>query len=46
VRTAIIFGSSGLVGDHLPNQLIKDINYSKIKLFIRSVPEIVEINKS
>jgi len=50
VRTAIIFGSSGLVGEHLLNQLIKDINYSKIKLFVRSVPEIndpkVEIIKT
>jgi uncharacterized protein YbjT (DUF2867 family) len=40
VRTALIFGSSGLVGRHLLNQLIKDTNYSKIKLFVRSVPEI------
>ena len=40
MRTALLFGSSGLVGGHLLNQLIKDINYSKIKLFIRSVPEI------
>jgi uncharacterized protein YbjT (DUF2867 family) len=40
VRTALIFGSSGLVGGHLLNQLIKDTNYSKIKLFVRSVPEI------
>jgi uncharacterized protein YbjT (DUF2867 family) len=50
VRTAIIFGSSGLVGGYLLNQLIKDINYSKIKLFVRSVPEIndpkVEIIKT
>jgi uncharacterized protein YbjT (DUF2867 family) len=40
VRTALLFGSSGLVGGHLVNQLIKDNNYSKIKLFVRSVPEI------
>ena len=50
VRTALIFGSSGLVGGHLLNQLIKDTNYSKIKLFVRSVPEIsdpkVEIIKT
>ncbi|MDC3355502.1 NAD(P)H-binding protein [Candidatus Pelagibacter sp.] len=50
MRTAIIFGSSGLVGGYLLNQLIKDINYSKIKLFVRSVPEIndpkVEIIKT
>ena len=50
MKTALLFGSSGLVGGHLLNQLIKNINYSKIKLFIRSVPEIsdskVEIIKT
>ena len=50
MKTALLFGSSGLVGGHLLNQLIKDINYSKIKLFVRSVPEIsdpkVEILKT
>ena len=40
MRTALIFGSSGLVGGQLLNKLIKDTNYSKIKLFVRSVPEI------
>jgi len=40
MKTALLFGSSGLVGGHLLNQLIKDINYSKIKLFVRTVPEI------
>ena len=40
MRTALLFGSSGLVGGHLLNQLIKDTNYSKIKLFVRSVHEI------
>jgi len=39
VRTALLFGSSGLIGGHLLNQLIKDNKYSKIKLFVRSVPE-------
>jgi uncharacterized protein YbjT (DUF2867 family) len=38
------------LGGHLLNQLIKDTNYSKIKLFVRSVPEIsdskVEIIKT
>jgi uncharacterized protein YbjT (DUF2867 family) len=43
VRTALLFGSSGLVGGHLLNQLIKDTNYSKIKLFVRSVPEISDL---
>ena len=40
MKTALLFGSSGLVGGHLFNQLIKDTNYSKIKLFVRSVPEV------
>ena len=40
MRIALLFGSSGLVGGHLLNQLIEDTNYSKIKLFVRSVPEI------
>ncbi|WP_415284379.1 NAD(P)H-binding protein [Candidatus Pelagibacter sp. Uisw_130] len=50
MKTALLFGSSGLVGGHLLNQLIKDINYSKIKLFVRSDAEIsdpkVEIIKT
>ena len=40
MRTALLFGSSGLVGGYILNQLIKDTNYSKIKLFVRSLPEI------
>jgi len=40
MKTALLFGSSGLVGGHLLNQLIKDTNYSKIKLFVRSDAEI------
>ena len=36
MKKALLFGSSGLVGGHLLNQLIKDTNYSKIKLFVRS----------
>ena len=39
MKTALVFGSSGLIGGHLLNQLIKDTNYSKIKLFVRLVPE-------
>ena len=50
MKTALLFGSSGLVGGYLLNQLIKDNNYSKIKLFVRSIPEInhskVEIIKT
>ena len=40
MKTALLFGSSGLVGGHLLNQLINDNKYSKIKLFIRKDPEI------
>ena len=40
MKTALLFGSSGLIGGHLLNQLIQNNNYSKIKLFVRSVPEI------
>ncbi len=40
MKTALLFGSSGLVGGHILNQLIKDTNYSKIKLFVRSHPKI------
>jgi len=40
MKTALVFGSSGLIGGHLLNQLIKDDNYNKIKIFVRSEPEI------
>jgi uncharacterized protein YbjT (DUF2867 family) len=43
MKTALLFGSSGLVGGHLLNQLIKDTNYSKIKLFVRSDFEISDL---
>ena len=43
MKTALLFGSSGLVGGHLLNQLIKDINYSKIKLFVRTDPKISDL---
>jgi len=36
VKTALLFGASGLVGSHVINQLISNNNYSKIKLFVRS----------
>ena len=36
MKTALIFGSSGLVGSHLVRLIIKNNNYNKIKLFIRS----------
>ena len=40
MKTALVFGSSGLIGEHLLNQLIKNENYNKIKVFVRSKPEI------
>ena len=50
MKTALVFGSSGLIGGHLLNQLIKNDNYDKIKIFVRSEPEIndpkVEIIKT
>ena len=42
MKTALVFGSSGLIGGHLLNQLIKNDNYNKIKLFVRSEPVINE----
>jgi uncharacterized protein YbjT (DUF2867 family) len=36
VKTALLFGASGLVGGHVLNQLISNNNYSKIKLFVRT----------
>tara|TARA_B100001142_G_scaffold13018_1_gene12259 strand:+ start:28 stop:684 length:657 start_codon:yes stop_codon:yes gene_type:complete len=40
VKTALLFGASGLVGGHLLNQLIQNNIYSKIKIFVRSELEI------
>ena len=39
MKTALVFGSSGLVGSHLLNKLINNSNYSKIKIFVRSLSE-------
>ena len=40
MKTALIFGSSGLVGKNLLNQIIHNSNYSKVKIFVRSSLEI------
>ena len=40
MKTALVFGSSGLVGSHLVRLLNKNSNYEKIKLFVRSTSEI------
>ena len=36
MKTALLFGASGLVGSHVLSQLISNNNYSNIKLFVRS----------
>ena len=35
MKSAILFGATGLVGNNLLNLLIKNKNYSKIKIFTR-----------
>ena len=42
MKTAIVFGSSGLIGGYLLEQLIKNDNYNKVKIFVRSEPVINE----
>ena len=41
MKTALLFGSTGLVGGHVLNYLIQNSNYSKIKLFVRSFTGII-----
>ena len=36
MKTAVVFGSTGLIGGHLVNQLIQDNYYTKVKVFVRS----------
>ena len=36
MKTAIVFGSTGLIRGHLVNQLIQDNYYTKVKIFVRS----------
>ena len=40
MKTALLFGSSGLIGGHLLNILIQNNDYNKIKIFVRSEPRI------
>ena len=40
MKTALIFGSSGLISGHLTKQLIENSSYSKVKLFVRTDPKI------
>ena len=40
MKTALVFGSSGLVGEQLVLQLIQNNSFQKIKLFVRKKPNI------
>ena len=42
MKTALLFGSSGLIGGHLLNILIQNNDYNKIKIFVRSEPETID----
>ena len=50
MKTALIFGSSGLIGNELFKTILLNNSYDKIKIFVRSVPEVnnpkVEIIKT
>ncbi len=43
MKTALLFGSSGLIGGHLLNILIQNNDYNKIKIFVRAEPEIQDL---
>ena len=34
MKTALIFGSSGLIGNELLNYIVQNNNYNSIKLFV------------
>ena len=40
MKTALIFGSSGLIGNELFKTILLKNTYSKIKIFVRTVPEV------
>ena len=50
MKTAIIFGSSGLIGNELFKTILLSNTYDKIKVFVRTIPEVnnpkVEIIKT
>ena len=50
MKTAIIFGSSGLIGNEIFKTILLKNIYSKIKIFVRAIPEVdnpkVEIIKT
>jgi len=43
MKTALLFGSSGLIGGHLLKILIQNSDYNRIKIFVRSEPEINDV---
>ena len=40
MKTAVLFGSSGLIGSNLLDNLISNNTYNKIKIFVRKLPSI------
>jgi len=36
MKTALVFGATGLIGGHLTKLLLENSNYEKVKLFVRS----------
>jgi len=42
MKTALLFGSSGLIGGHLLNILIQNNDYNKIKIFVRAKPKVTD----
>ena len=40
MKTAILFGASGLIGSNLLDNLINNNTYNKIKIFVRKLPSI------
>ena len=40
MKTAVLFGSSGLIGSKLLDNLINNNTYNKIKIFVRKLPSI------
>ena len=40
MKTAIIFGSSGLIGNELFKTILLNNTYSRIKIFVRKIPEV------
>ena len=45
MKTALIFGSSGLIGNELFKTILLNNSYDKIKIFVRSVPEVNNPNR-